>query len=157
MPEWLETSRTSRMAVIGVAQVKDPRGNVRTSVADVSGQITMTIEGALLKLTPAAGEVTAPAGQPLAIEVKIQRSATLAEPARVELVLADDLQGHFTAEPLVIEAGQSTVALRVESAPGKGLLGRYELGVRATVMQDGRWPVIAQTSVPVEFVAPRRD
>jgi hypothetical protein len=157
MPEWLETSRTSRMAVIGVAQVKDPRGNVRTSVADVSGQITMTIEGALLKLAPAAGEVIAQAGKPLAIEVKIQRSATLPEPARIELVLADELQGLFTAEPLMIEAGQSTVSQPVEPAAGKRLQGRYELGVRATVMQDGRWPVIAQTSVPVEFVPAGRD
>ena len=155
LPEWLETSRTSRMAVIGKAQVKDPQGNVRTSVADVSGQITMTIEGAVLKIAPAVPELTVPVGRPLAIDLKIQRSATLVEPARIELTLADDLEGLFTAQPLVVASGQSMATLQIQPVPGQCPRGRCELGVRATVMQDGRWPVISQTSVPVEFVATR--
>src|SRR6185295_6171846 len=40
-PEWLQTSRTSRMAVVGVAKVADPRANLRYSVSAVQGQITM--------------------------------------------------------------------------------------------------------------------
>ena len=157
MPEWLETARTSRMAVIGVAQVKDPQGNFRSSVADVSGQITMTIEGALLKIAPAARELTAPAGTPLPIEVRLQRSPTLVEPARVELRLGEELQGLLTAEPLLVAASQATATLHVVPAAGHRPLGRHKLSIRATIMQDGRWPVISETSVPVEFVEPSRD
>lgn len=153
MPEWLETARTSRMAVIGVAQVTDPKGNVRTSVADVSGQITMTVEGALLKITSVVHELNVPSAAPFDITVKLQRSAALAEPARIELQLDEGLQGMFTAEPVTVAADQSTATLHVTPAAGSHLPGRHELGIRATVLQDDRWPVVSQTNVPVEIVA----
>ncbi len=152
MPEWLETSRTSRMAVIGLAQVKDPKGNVRTSVADVSGQITMTIEGSLLKITPGARELTARTGHPFSIDLKIQRSAALPEPARIELHVDDELAGMLKADPVTVAAEQSAFTLHVVPVGKAHLQGRHEIGIRATVMQDDRWPVISQTSVPVDFV-----
>src|SRR5207249_3109957 len=42
MPEWLETSRTSRMMLIAVARVADPRGQVRHVVNAMDGRITMS-------------------------------------------------------------------------------------------------------------------
>jgi hypothetical protein len=153
MPEWLETSRTSRMAVVGVAQVADPRGNLRYSVSAVQGQVTMTIEGALLKITCESRELRALAGQSLAVPLKISRSERLTEPALVELVLDDDLRDQFQAQPITLPAGQTAAVFHVDVRPGSQRPGRYTLAIRATVMQDGRWPVISETNAPVEIVA----
>ena len=46
LPEWLETSRTSRMILNAVVKVPDPRGNVRYLATAMDGRITMSIEGA---------------------------------------------------------------------------------------------------------------
>src|SRR5207302_160389 len=56
MPEWLETTRTSRMILIAVAKVPDPRGNVRHLVTEIQGRITMSIEGGLLKVSAHAND-----------------------------------------------------------------------------------------------------
>ena len=152
MPEWLETDRTSRLAAIGVAKVPDPKGNVRYLVADVGGQITMTIEGALLKISHMTREMRAPAGQPLEIPVKLSRSAKLAEPARLELVLGARLQGQFTAEPLTLVRGQTDAVFKIVPTASSVVTGPVEFGIRATVLQDGNLPCISQTTVPVDLI-----
>src|SRR5262249_55650243 len=89
MPEWLETSRTSRMILIAVVKVPDPRGNVRHLVTDVYGRITMSIEGHLLKLTAHAPELTVQPGKEILLPIKIARSPRLTEPVKLELVLPE--------------------------------------------------------------------
>src|SRR5262249_46650212 len=63
MPEWLETSRTSRMGMIAVARVPDPKGKVRWAANEITGFITMTMEGALLKVSAEDSEIMVPAGR----------------------------------------------------------------------------------------------
>jgi hypothetical protein len=135
-----------------VAKVADPRGNVRYSVSAVQGQVTMTIEGALLKITGEARDLRAPLGQPLAVPLKISRSGILTEPTLLELKLGDELGDQFRAEPATLPGSQTEAIFRVSLRPGSQLAGRYTLNIRATVMQDGKWPVISETHVPVEIV-----
>ena len=51
LPEWLETTRTSRMVVNGVAQVADPKGNMRYSVSRQKTRMGFLPTGALLKVS----------------------------------------------------------------------------------------------------------
>jgi len=152
MPEWLETDRTSRMAVIGVSKVKDPKGNERYAVAGVQGQITMTVEGALLKLAHTTHELQSIAGQEIAIPVKLSRSPRLKDPARLELILSDKQTGQFTAEPMTLGPTQTEAVFRIQPSPTNDLTGRHKLTLRATSLQDGRWPCVSETHVPIEFV-----
>jgi hypothetical protein len=153
MPEWLETARTSRMAVIGVTKAPDPRGTVRYVVSPVHGQITMSIEGALLKLSHAATELTVRPGQTVAIPVKIARSAKLPEPVKLELQLEDELLGVLKAEPLTIPVGQTEAVFRVTAATDARLTGEHTFTIRGTALQGGKYPVVSETQVEIEFVS----
>jgi hypothetical protein len=155
MPEWLETTRTSRMAMIAVVKVPDPRGTVRHLVVEIEGMITMTIEGALLKLSHEARDLTVRPGETFAVPVKIARSDKLAEPVRLELRLPEELAGKLKAEAVVVAVKQSEAVFRVTS--DAGLKGVHTFTIRATAMQSGKYPVVSETMVEVEFVkkAPR--
>ena len=50
VPEWMETTKTSRMILNGVVRAPDPRGNLRTLVQKMELRIGILPEGALLKL-----------------------------------------------------------------------------------------------------------
>ena len=102
MPEWLETTRTSRMGMIGVAKVPDPKGKVRYLVNGMTGFITMTMEGALLKVSAEEPLLVVPSGQPFDVHLKVSRLVKLAEPVRLELRLPPELAGKLTAEPIVV-------------------------------------------------------
>ena len=52
VPEWMETTKTSRMILNGVVQVADPKGNVRTLVQRMELRLGILPQGALLKLAP---------------------------------------------------------------------------------------------------------
>ena len=100
MPEWLESTRTSRMAMIAVAQVPDPKGKTRYLVSDIAGFVTMTMEGipaqdherrrrALLRL---------PCGEPFDVNLRIARLSKLTEPVRIELIALKELASQLKAE-----------------------------------------------------------
>jgi hypothetical protein len=153
MPEWLETSRTSRMAMIAVVKVPDPRGNVRHLVVELEGMVTMSMEGAILKVSHEPREVTAQPGQAFAVRVQIARSPELPEPVRLELRLSDELAGLLTAEAAVVPAGQGEAAFAIAAKNDPRLIGAHMIVIRATALQNGRLPVISETTVPVEFVS----
>ena len=150
MPEWLETTRTSRMAMIAVARVPDPKGKVRYLVAPIAGFITMTMEGSLLKLAAPDAELTVKAGQAFDVRLEVARLTKLTEPARIELRVPESLKGQLAANPMTLDAKAKTAVLSV--APGANLRGRHTLTIRATAIQDGKYPVVSETSVSVEFV-----
>lgn len=152
MPEWLETSRTSRMITVAVAKVADPRGNVRHLMTLMDGRITMAMEGALLKLTHHPEERTVRSGTSFRVPVKIARSPDLSLPVRVTLVLPEELQGMVQAEPLLLEPGKSEGEITLTTTANPVLLGDQALTLRATAMQPGELPVISETQVPVLFV-----
>jgi hypothetical protein len=154
LPEWLETARTSRIAVIGVTKVPDPRGTPRYLVSPVDGQITMSIEGALLKVSHAAVELKVTPGQTLEIPLRIFRSAKLPESVRLELRLGKDLVGALKADPLIVPPKQVEAVLRVTATPKLGISGSHTITVRATALQDGKYPAVSETEIEAEFLAP---
>jgi hypothetical protein len=151
MPEWLETARTSRMILVAVAKVADPRGNVRWLMTPMDGRITMSLEGALLKLTHAPAEYRCAPGQPLDIPLKVSRSAKLAEPVTVELVSPEDLPVLVVAQPIAMPVGQADAVLRIATTADPRLSGRQTLTLRATALQNGTLPVISETQIAVDF------
>ena len=158
MPEWLESTRTSRMAIIAGAQVPDPKGKTRWLVSDISGFVTMTMEGALLKVTSDDDERRLPPGEAFDVNLRVARLSKLTEPVRIEMIAPKELAGHLKAEPATAIVGQEKVALRVTPAPT--LTGRVSFVVRATALQDGRHLVMSETLVPVDFspaIPSRRD
>lgn len=153
MPEWLETSRTSRMGMIGVARVPDPKGKVRHLVGEIAGFITMTMEGALLKVSAENNDLTVPEGKPFDVRLKVARLTKLKEPARLELLLPKSLAGQLDAKPILV--GEKTESAEMRITPASSLRGLHTITIRATAMKEGKYPVISETSVTVDFVSAR--
>jgi hypothetical protein len=150
MPEWLETSRTSRMGMIAVAKVPDAKGKIRWLAAEITGFITMTLEGALLKVSAEDSDLTLPEGQAFDVRLKVFRQAKLNEPVRLELRLPEELTGKLEAKPVVVPLKQEKALVRI--TPAAGLRGLHTFTIRATAIQEGKYPVVSETKVTVEFL-----
>jgi hypothetical protein len=153
MPEWLELDRTSRMVVNAVVKVPDPRGNVRYLSTLMDGRITMSMEGALLKLSHGAGVVAMQPGAALDLPLKIARSPKLPEQVRIELVAPPELAGLLLAEPVSVPADRSETLFRVQTVADPRLQGEWKFTLKATAMQAGELPVVSQTDVHLDFGA----
>ncbi len=152
LPEWLETTRTSRMVVNGVARVPDPKGTPRYLVSKIVTRLGFLPGGALLKIGHRAGELRVPLGHSFEIPLTISRASQFVEPIRLELVASTDEANSFTATPLDLPAGQSDVKLQIVPVPDRGKLGDRTLTIRGTALQHGRYPVVSETAFTVEFV-----
>ncbi|HUY34080.1 MAG TPA: hypothetical protein VMV69_15130 [Pirellulales bacterium] len=152
MPEWLETTRTSRMGMIAVVQVPDPQGRVRHLVAEMTGFITMTLEGPILKLAHVPLETPVEPGRPFDVRLKISRAAKLAQqPVQIELRLPDELTGLLSAGPLDGPLDGEEAELRIVTTADPRLAGVREFTIRATALEGGKWPAISETKVEVDF------
>ena len=151
LPEYLETSLTCRMVLNGVAQVPDSQGKVRYVASAMAGRITMSMEGALLKLTPRAGELTVHPGEAFDVPVTVGRSAKLQIPAKVELVPSEEQAGCFSAEPLTLPTSQTDAVLRIQTHADARLSGPQTIKLRVTALQEGRYPAVSEIEVPVVF------
>jgi hypothetical protein len=152
MPEWLATDLTQRIVVHGVAGVEDGAGKVRQLTKAGDARITMIMEGALLKLTTKAPRQTLPLGAALEIPVAISRSIKLPVEARIELVVPEEAVGLIRAEPLTLLAGVDSGTLRIVSTADARLLGPWSLKLVATALEEGKWPVVSETELAVDFV-----
>jgi hypothetical protein len=151
MPEWLETTKTSRIVINSVVKTPDAKGNVRYLVNRMKMRIGFLPKGALLKLAHQGKEFTARPGQSIDVPLVITRDGSLGEPVKLELVLNDELTGTLVAQPMTLPASQTTATFRVSPVAGKTLSGEQEITIRATAMQKGALPVISETSLVVDF------
>ncbi len=151
MPEWLETDRTTRMMVHAVAEKKDATGRVRHIVKPANASITMILEGALLKLAHRAGELTVAPGGSFEVPVTVSRSAKLSETAVVRIEVPEPLVGLIKAEPLILKPGQGTGSLKVMTLSDAKLDGDWQIKLVATALQQGRWPAVSVTNLPIRF------
>jgi hypothetical protein len=149
MPEWLETSLTARMNVIGVAQVADPQGNIRSVTGIMDGFIVMSLEGALLKLSHEPAERIVKLGDTLELPLKVARSAKLLEEVRVELVPHEEHPHLAVAEPVTVHREETTVQLALRIAQDQQWVGKRSFTFRATALREGRWSTISETTVPL--------
>jgi hypothetical protein len=150
MPEWLESTRTSRMGMIAVAKVADAKGKVRYAVNEITGFITMTMEGALLKISAEEQDLTVAAGQPFDVQLKVARLEKLKEPARLELRVPEELVGQLKAEPMIVAVGKEQAVMRI--TPVAARRGLYPIRIRATALQDGKYLAVSEANVTVEFI-----
>jgi len=139
------------MEVVGFAEVADPQGNVRHVGAASDARITMILEGALLKIGQQARELSASPGESFEIPVTITRSAKLSGPVTIDLENAGPLADLVTLKPVVLEEGISTINLQVQTRADARLQGVIPITVRATGLQEDRWPVKSIVDVNVEF------
>ena len=148
LPEWLETTRTSRMVVNGVAQVADPQGNVRYSLSRQKTRMGFLPTGALLKISTEA-EIAFQPEKRLVIPVLIHRDLSLNQSLKLTLV-SDALESTpFSAEAQEVAPNVSRCEFAIDV--NKALISKkeYPLTIRATVMKDGVYPVVSETKVIV--------
>lgn len=150
LPEWLETTRTSRLSLNGVAKIPDGKGNIRYSLVRQKTRMGFLPGGALLKLAADETELKAKPGAVLEIPLTISRTDDITEPALVELMPDDEGNEGFAAESVTLEAGQSRFIFSVTPPKGAGeSWSERTVTIRATVQKDGHLPTVSQTSVIV--------
>lgn len=141
LPEGLETSRTSRLGLVAMAMVPDASGTARWVLAPVEGQITMSIEGALMKLSAVEAEIIPPAGGSAVAKLRITRAGELVEPVTVTLV-----QGPPGAKAPVVRVPPGREAVEVPVAFGAESGG--VLVFRAETRRRGH-PVVSEAEIEV--------
>ena len=151
LPEWLETSRTSRIGLIAIAQIPDPKGKIRYVQAAMDGQITMSIEGAMLKLLHPSEELVVPIGAPFELTLKLAQSNKLKEPVNLELIIPDEIKGLVTFSPMVWPTNSDTLKIKVATKPEAKMVGLWVLTARVTT-QFEKHPVVSETGIEVEFI-----
>ena len=151
MPEWLGTELTTRIVVHGVGAVTDPQGRQHWLTKAGDARITMILEGALLKLETPTPQMTAKPGDSFQVPVTVSRSVKLPLPTTVELVIPEELRGVIEFDPLVLPPDQSQGLLTIRTKSDSRLHGRWPWLLRATSLQDDRWPVVSETSLDVDF------
>ncbi|QVL31599.1 hypothetical protein KIH39_22575 [Telmatocola sphagniphila] len=150
MPEWLETTRTSRMELIGVVKVPDAKGKIRYLVTPMLGRITMSIEGAILKVDPGLREIALRPGESVQIPVKVLRSAKLPVPVKLELKLPEELAGVLKAEAVTVPPGQTSVNMRITCTKEVNSNEMPAIIIRGTALQDGRYAVVSEGNINFE-------
>lgn len=150
LPEWLETTRTSRIVLNGVAQIPDPKGTSRHLVSRLATRIGFLPGGALLKVAHHAEQV-AVQGNTIRVPVLVSRSAQLVAPVKLLLKPEEGSPALFQAKPIELQPGQSQVDFLVEIVSGTPLKGRHEFLIQAVSVKDETLPVISETTTVVEF------
>ena len=159
VPEWMETTRTSRFIVNAAVEVTDPRGAKRTLLERQELRLGMLPEGAIMKLAGPA-EIRLKRGATATIALGLVRGAefrtpAFAGPVRVELV-REALprawrEGNLVStEPVVIEndgAEEAHATLTVTLADDPRIAGEGPITIRATALEEGRWPVVSEATV----------
>lgn len=154
-PEWLETTRTSRIGLVASAKVPDPKGNPRYVLAAMDGQITMSMEGALMKIgvpksaDPGQELIGFPGGK-LEIPFRLFRVPQLSGPVVVELVPDSRSPDLVSADPITLDPKTTSGKLVIKTKADDRLLGVRNVSLRATAKRDG-FPVISETTVEVEW------
>lgn len=150
VPEWMETTKTSRMILNGSVQIADPKGTMRTLLQRQELRFGILPEGALMKLTHTAGEIKASPGSELSVPLSLSIAPELRDPIQISVISG---QGLFTAESVALAVGQKQATIKVRVADLPAAIGEQELVLRATALRDGRWPVVSETTVLVTIQA----
>ena len=150
LPEWLETTRTSRMVVNGVTRVKDPRGRERYLSSRLVTRLGFLPTGALLKVSTPLTELEVPAGEPFEVPLNVFRAQELENSAELQLVLDDAMSGRLQADAITIKERSASLAMNIEPAEGVFFPEEVELRVQATATWHGH-PVVSETTLLVVF------
>lgn len=150
MPEWLETTRTSRMELIGVVKVKDARGELRYLATPMNGRITMSIEGSILKVDAGIKDAKLAPGGNIEVPISVLRSPKVTGPVTLELLASEDSPGEFAAQPVTVAPGQSNGVVRLSRAKNSSVNEAQVIVIRGTAYQEGKYAVVSETKVTIE-------
>jgi hypothetical protein len=150
LPPWMETGRTSRTCIMGVALLKDSDGQeyeVSFSSTAQNEQIVAVIEPGPLDVAVGRSSIVAMPGKRTSLPVRVARGRLLKGPAKIELIVPSHMRG-VAADAIVIPADRDDGRLTLRFAAGP--LGPFNmpLTVRATLTDHGR-PVVAETKIEV--------
>ncbi len=154
VPEWMETTKTSRMILNGRISLPDPQGNVRTLLQKMELRLGILPEGAMMKLAHVPGEYTVTPGGAVTIPLTVSRIAEFREPVTVALVPMDAQAGQVAAETITMTAGDTAATLQIRLPAATMLTGEQSFLIRATAQQPGRGLVMSETTVVVDVVKP---
>lgn len=150
LPEWLETTRTSRMVVNGVTRMEDPQGRERYLSSRLVTRLGFLPTGALLKVSTPLTELEVPAGESFEVPLNVFRAPELESSAELQLVLDEAMTGRLRADAMTVKERSASLAMRIEPAEGAVLPEEVELRVRATATWHGH-PVVSETKLLVVF------
>lgn len=153
VPEWMETTKTSRMIVNGAVKVADPKGNVRTLLQKQELRVGILPEGALMKLSHSAGEPTVTLGSEVRIPLALSLATELKDPIKITVMPSDDQSSLLAADPIQLSPGQKETTFVVRIANDAKLVGEQPLVIRAATLRNG-YPVISETKVLLTVKAP---
>lgn len=148
LPEWLETTRTSRMVVNGVAKIADPKGRVRYSSSKLVTRIGFLPTGAMLKIESPTPEIALSTSHRFELPVSILRAQELSGPVTVELIHDSDSAAAFSCPTVKADEATRQIVLQMALSDGHTISQALPLKVRATAQWNGH-PVIAETTVTV--------
>lgn len=150
VPEWMETTKTSRMILNGAVQIPDPQGNVRTLLQRQELRFGILPEGALMKLSHPPGEIKTAAGSTIKIPLSLSLAAELKDPIEISIVPNEVNQGAFTGNSITLVPGQKSAIYEIQVSADAARKKEQEVTIRAKALKDGRWPVISETSLTIE-------
>lgn len=140
LPPWMETGRTSRTCVMGVAKVKDKDGTEHevgfTSIQQ-NEQLVAVVEPARLGLSLEKGSVSAAPETKIALPFKLARGLKLEGPVHVEAVLPAHFRG-IRAEKVVLAADKEEGRLVLVFDRDLSAALNMPVTIRATIMEAGR-------------------
>ena len=150
VPEWMETTKTSRMILNGAVQIPDPQGNVRTLLQRQELRFGILPEGALMKLSHPPGEIKAAAGSTIKVPLSLSIASELKDPIEISIVANEVNQGAFKGNTITLVPGQKLAVYEIQVTAEAARKKEQEVTVRAKALKDGRWPVISETSLTVD-------
>ena len=139
------------MVVNGVARIADQQGNVRYSVSRQKTRMGFLPTGALLKISADKTEFQAKPGQKISVAISIDRSPMLTEPITLELCCNATSATVFTAKPVTLAPDVSHAEFSIAVSPSAVVGCEQALTIRATLMKDGEWPVVSETTILTEL------
>ncbi len=153
VPEWLETTKTSRMILNGAVQVPDPQGTLRTLLQRMELRLGILPMGALMKLAHAPEEYHVTLGGSVSIPLVVTKSPEFRESVRIEFVPDGSQMDLMTAEAIHLSPDETRSAFTIRFRDDARLCGEQKLHIRATALQQGKWLVKSETTVNVDVKA----
>ncbi len=150
LPPWMEIGRTSRTAVMAVAEVVDEAGSTHhvsyTSHAQ-NDQVIVLVDPGQLDLRLSDKSLVASPKSAHEIPFHLGRGQGMEGPVEVRLVMPEHIKG-LTAEPVVLAVNESEGKLQLHFADSPLGPWNMPLTVRATAKLDGH-PYTAEATVGV--------
>lgn len=151
LPPWMETGRTCRVCVMGVATIKDADGSehrVSFSSVNQNEQLVTVVGPGMLAIEAERVSFTAVPGKAFRVPVRIKRGQGIDGPVELALIVPTHVKG--------LSVGKTTIPASTDRGElivncGENLSGPFNmpLTLRATLMRDGV-PLIAEVKLDVQ-------